>query len=173
MLDPRIYSAVEAVNFMLECVPDDKRYIIDDCDSLKEMLDKLSTYISDERPYLLKIVNQLKNHSKSQTYHEDKRLLEFFDKRLAEITKLNSAYILDYFTAQVMINKLSSDSMRSKYLGELRSLMIETKDAHGVDNYLITMQQVIVKAMVEVDMMIDVNQGDLSEDVGQAAVYNT
>merc|ERR1712163_65150 len=109
LLDPSNYSAVQAVNFMLECVPDDRRYIISDCDSLKEMLDKLSTYTSDEGTYLLKIVNQLKNHSKSQTYHGDKRLLEFFDKKLAEITKLNSAYILDYFTAQIMINKLSSD----------------------------------------------------------------
>merc|ERR1712112_674088 len=45
--------------------------------------------------------------------------------------------------------------------------------AHNVDNYLITMQQVIVKAKVEIHMMVDVNQGDLSEDVGQAVVYST
>ena len=100
-------------------------------------------------------------------------MLEFFDKKLAEITKLNRAYTLDYFTAQVMINKLSSDSMRSKYLDELRSLMIETEDAHGVNNYLITMQQVIVKAKVEIDMMVDENQGDLSEKVEETPVYNT
>merc|ERR1712240_750930 len=130
-------------------------------------------HATDEKTYLLHIVHQLKSHKRSQNYHEDKRFLEFFDKALANITKLNSAYILDYFTAQVMINKLSSDSMRSKYLGELRVLMIETKDAHGVDNYLITMQQVIVKAKVEIHMMVDVNQGDLSEDVGQAVVYST
>merc|ERR1712240_1383 len=157
----------------LECVPDDKRYIIDDCESLKEMLDKLSTYTSDERPYLLKIVHQLKSRSKSQTCHEDKRLLEFFDKALADITKLNSAYTLDYFTAQVMINKLSSDSMRSKYLDKLKDLMVDTNDAHKVDNYLVTMQQIVVKARGEINMIIDVNQGDLSENVGQASVYST
>merc|ERR1712002_1250659 len=88
------------------------------------------------------------------------------------ITKLNSAYTLDYFTAQVMINKLSSDSMRSKYLEKLKDLMVETKDAHRVDNYLVTMQQIIVKAKVEANMIVDVNQGDLSENVGQAAVYS-
>merc|ERR1712243_259985 len=35
------------------------------------------------------------------------------------------------------------------------------------------MQQVIVKAKVEIDMMVYVNQGDLSEGVGQAVVYST
>merc|ERR1711873_319416 len=35
------------------------------------------------------------------------------------------------------------------------------------------MQQIIVKAKVEIDMIVDVNQGDLSESVGQAAVYST
>merc|ERR1712240_432628 len=173
LLDPRNSSAAQAVNFMLQCVPHDRKYIINDCNSLEDMLRKLSTYTSDEGTYLLKIVHQLKSRSKSQIYHEDKRLLEFFDKALANITKLNSAFILDYLTAQVMINKLSSDSMRSKYLDKLKDLMIDTNDAHKVTNYLVTMQQIIVKAKVEIEMIVDVNQGDLSENVWQASVYRT
>merc|ERR1712240_158175 len=173
LLDPRNYSAAQAVNFMLQCVPEDKKYIINDCNSLEAMVKKLVPHASDERTYLLKIIHKLKSHNKSQNYHEDKRLLEFCDKVLANITKLNSAYTLDYFTAQIMINKLSSDSMRSKYLDQLKDLMVETKDAHGVDNYLVTMQQIIVKAKIEIDMIVDVNQGDLSESVRQAAVYST
>merc|ERR1711873_395482 len=35
------------------------------------------------------------------------------------------------------------------------------------------MKQIIVKAKVEIEMLVDVNQGDLSEDVGQASVYST
>merc|ERR1712240_695183 len=162
-----------SVNFMLQCVPDDRRYIISDCNSLKEMLTKLSYYTSDERKYLLKTIQEIKSCSKSQTYNEDKRLLEFFDKALANITKLNSAFVLDYLTAQVMINKLCSDSMRTKYLDKLKDLMIDTNDTHKVNNYLVTMQQIIVKAKVEIEMIVDVNQGDLSENVGQAAVYST
>merc|ERR1712163_63093 len=72
-----------------------------------------------------------------------------------------------------MINKLSSDSMRSKYLDKLKDLMIDTNDTHKVNNYLVTMQQIIVKAKVEIEMIVDVNQGDLSEKVGQASVYST
>merc|ERR1712240_508271 len=101
LLDPSNYSAAQAVNFMLQCVPYDRKYIISDCNSLEEMLTKLSTYTSDKGTYLLKIIQKIKTHSKSQIYHEDKRMLEFFDKALANITKLNSAFILDYLTAQV------------------------------------------------------------------------
>merc|ERR1712101_12678 len=112
LLDPTNYSAAQAVNFMLQCVPSDRKYIISDCTSLEEMLDKLSTYTSDEGTYLLKTIQEIKSRSKALTYNEDKRLLEFFDKALANITKLNSAFVLDFLTAQVMVNKLSSDSMR-------------------------------------------------------------
>ena len=123
--------------------------------------------------YLLKTIQEIKSRSKALTYNEDKKLLEFFDKSLANITKLNSAFVLDYLTAQIMCNKLSYDSMRTKYLDMLAALMIETNDTHKVNNYLFTMKQIIVKAKVEIEMMVDVNQGDLSEDVGQTAVYST
>merc|ERR1712082_549286 len=110
------------------------------------------------------MVHKIKNRSKSQTYNEDKRLLEFFDKTLANITKLNSAFVLDYFTAQVMINKLSSDSMRTKYLDKLEDLMIDTNDIYKVNNYLFTLQQIIIKAKAE--LIDDVNQ-DLSKKAEQ------
>merc|ERR1712240_91931 len=137
------------------------------------MLTKLSTYTTDEGTYLLKIIHRIKTRSKSQTYHEDKELLQFFDRALVNITKLNSAFVLDYLTAQVMVNKLCSDSMRTKYLDKLKDLMIDTNDTHKVNNYLVTMKQIIVKAKVEIEMIVDVNQGDLSEKVGQPSVYST
>ena len=175
LLDPSNYSAAQAVNFMLQCVPDDRRYIISDCTSLDEMLDKLSCYTSDEGTYLLKTINDIKSHDKALTYKEDKALLEFFDKSLANITKLNSAFVLDYLTAQIMCNKLSHDSMRTKYIDMLAALMIETKDNHKVNNYLFTMKQIIIKCKVEIENMVDVNQGDLAKnkDIDQASVYNT
>merc|ERR1712082_153786 len=175
LLDPTNYSPAQAVNFMLQCVPGDRKYIISDCTSLEEMLDTLSTYTSDEGTYLLKTIQEIKSRKKALTYNEDKRLLEFFDKALTNITKLNSAFVLDYLTAQVMCNKLSHDSMRTKYLDMFTALMIETNDTHKVNNYLFTMKQIIVKAKVEIEMMVDVNQGDLSEskDDEQAFVYST
>ena len=135
------------------------------------MLDKLSTYTTDEETYLLKTINDIKSHDKALTYREDKTLLDFFDKSLSNITKLNSAFVLDYLTAQIMCNKLSHDSMRTKYIDMLMALRIKTGDNHKVNNYLSTMQQIIVKCKVEIENMVDVNQGDLSNDKKVENIY--
>merc|ERR1711873_288306 len=174
LLDPSNYSHAQAVNFMLRCVPDDRRYIISDCTSLDEMLDKLSCYTSDEEMYLLETINDIKSHDKALTYKEDKALLDFFDKSLSNITKLNSAFVLYYLTAQIMCNKLSHDSMRSKYIDMLAALRNETEDNHKGNNYLFTMKQIIIKCKVQIENMVDVNQGDKArnKDIDQASVYS-
>merc|ERR1711895_174929 len=77
LLDPSNYSAAQAVNFMLLCVPDDRQFIINDCTSLDEMLDKLSYYTSDKEMYLLRMINEIKSHDKALTYREDKTLMMY------------------------------------------------------------------------------------------------
>ena len=175
LLDPSNYSPAQAVNFMLQCVPIDKQYIINDCTSLTEILNKLSLYTTDEETFLLKTINDIKGYGKPATYREDRTMLDFFDRSLSNITKLNSAFVLDYLTAQIMCNKLSHDTMRTKYIDMLTDLKIRTGDNHKVNNYLSTMQQIIVKCKVEIENMVDVNQGDLSNDkeVDNASVYST
>merc|ERR1711867_337944 len=102
-------------------------------------------------------------------------MLDFFDEALSNITKLNSAFVLDYLTAQIMCNKLSHDTMRTKYIDMLTELKFRTDDNHKVNNYLSTMQQVIVKCKVEIENMVDVNQADLSNnrEVENISVYST
>ena len=65
--------------------------------------------------------------------------------------------------------------MRTKYIDMLTELKIRTGDNHKVNNYLPTMQQIIVKCKVEIENMVDVNQGDLTNDneVDNASVYST
>ena len=175
LLDPSNYSPAQAVDFMLQCVPEDKQYIINDCTSLDEILDTLTRYTTNEETYLLKILEQVKTHAKAKTYMEDKTLLEFYDKSLSNITKLNSAFSLDYLTAQIMCNKLSHDTMRTKYIGLLTELKITTGDNHKVNNYLSTMKQIIVKCKVEIENMVDVNQSNQATDdyIDEVAVYST
>merc|ERR1712239_16383 len=174
LLDPSNYSSAQAVNFMLQCVPGDRQYIINDCTSLNEISNKLSTYTTDEETYLLKTINDIKSHDKASTYIEDRTMLDFFDRSLSNITKLNSAFVLDYLTAQIMCNKLSYDSMRTKYIDMLTALKIRTGDNHKVNNYLSTMKQIIVKCKVEIENMVDVNQGDKArnKDTDKASVYS-
>lgn len=174
LLDPSNYSPAQAVNFMLQCVPINKKYIINDCSSLTEILNKLSLYTTDEETFLLKTINKIKAYGKPATYREDRTMLDFFDEALSNITKLNSAFVLDYLTAQIMCNKLSHDTMKTMYIDMLTELKIRTGDNHKVNNYLSTMQQIIVKCMVKIENMVDVNQGDLSNDkeVENVSVYS-
>merc|ERR1712208_176345 len=80
-----------------------------------------------------------------------------------------------YLTAQIMCNKLSHDSMRSKYIDMLMSLRNKTGDNHKVNNYLSTMKQIIVKCKVEIENMVDVNQSDqaINNYIEEVAVYST
>merc|ERR1712243_75258 len=130
---------------------------------------------TDEETYLLKKINDIKSYDKPATYREDRTLLDFFDRSLSNITKLNSAFVLDYLTAQIMCNKLSHDSMRTKYIDMLTDLKIRTGDNHKVNNYLSTMKQIIVKCKVEIENMLDVNHGDQvrNKETDNASVYST
>merc|ERR1712240_449291 len=83
------YSPAQVMKFMLQCIPNDMKYIIRDCKNLEEMLTKLSYYTSDEKTYSLKTIQEIKNSSESQTISEDMNLLQFFSKSLANLTKLS------------------------------------------------------------------------------------
>ena len=161
LLHPSNYSPAEAVNFMLSCVPTNKKYIINDCSNLTEILNKLSLHTTDPDTFLLRTISDIKAYPKPTTYIEDKKMLDFFDEALSNIAKLNSAFVLNYLTAQIMCNKLSTITMRKQYIDMLTDLKFRTNDNHKINNYLSTMQQVIVKCKVEIEEMITINQADL------------
>ena len=121
------------------------------------------------------MVEAMKSYKKCTTYKEDKMMLAFFEKGLSDITKLNSAYILSFLTAQQLCNKLSTITMRTDYIKMLRELKFDTSDNHRINNYLYTMRQIIIKAKVEIENMMDIDQDDSNCD-GQgnyASVYST
>ena len=175
LLDPQNYSPAQAVNFMLSCVPINKKHLISDCSTLDEVLKELAMHTTESTTYLLNTVEAMKAYRKCTTYKEDRIMLDFFEESLSNITKLNSAYVLDYLTAQVMCNKLSTITMRTKYIDMLSELKFDTADNHRLNNYLSTMRQVIIKCKVEIKNMIDVDQGDSSngKQIDNASVYST
>merc|ERR1712237_298382 len=78
-------------------------------------------------------------------------------------------------TAQQLCNKLSTITMRTDYIKMLRELKFDTSDNHRINNYLYTMRQIIIKAKVEIENMMDIDQDDSNCD-GQgnyASVYST
>merc|ERR1711873_238171 len=112
LLGPSDYSPDQAMEFVLQCIPNDMRYINSNCKTLKEILTKLSYYTSDGKAYALKTILEIKNSSESQTIEDDRKLLQFFSKSLENLTKLSSTPFLEYWTALDMFRKLSSDLLR-------------------------------------------------------------
>merc|ERR1712082_67018 len=175
LLDPMNYSPASAVNFMLSWVPKDKQHLISDCTTLEEVLQELALHATDSTTHLLNIVEAMKSYKKCTTYKEDKIMLSFFEKGLSDITKLNSAYILNFLTAQQLCNKLSTITMRTDYIKMLRELKFDTSDNHRINNYLYTMREIIIKAKVEIENMMDIDQDDSNRDRqgNYASVYST
>ena len=131
-------------------------------------------YNSNEDMFLLKAVESIKKHPRSTSYRDDKLLLSFFDVTLSNITKVNSAYNLDFATAQLMCNKLSHDTMRTKHIDSLIELRAKSGDTHKVNNYLATMEQIILKCKIEIENQLDVQEmveANTGEDGDQASVY--
>merc|ERR1711867_365728 len=65
--------------------------------------------------------------------------------------------------------------MRTDYIKMLRELKFDTSDNHRINNYLYTMRQIIIKAKVEIENMMDIDQDDSNRDRqgNYAAVYST
>merc|ERR1712240_137401 len=157
------YSPDQEMEFVLQCITNEMRYIISNCKTLEEILTKLSHYTSDGEAYALKTILEIKNSSESQKIEDDRKLLQFFSKSLENLTKLSNAPFLEYWTALDMFRKLSSDLLRHQYQSELEELATDTTGTKYLlhNNYLITMQQITTKATAELARYMD--QGLKSE----------
>ena len=85
-------------------------------------------------------------------------MLNIFEKEIKKIISLNSAYLLDFSTAQQLVNKLSDIMMRTKHTDELIELRDTSKDTHQSNNYLATMKQIILKCKIEIDNKMDMEE---------------
>ena len=131
-------------------------------------------YCSNEDMYLSKSLDAIKKHPKSNSLKDDKILLDFYDITISNVTKVNSAYPLDFATAQLMVNKLSDITLRTKYIDSLVQLRDKTGDSHKVNNYLATVEQIIVKCKIEINNLLDIEEmerDNIGEYPDQAAVY--
>ena len=147
------YSPDQEVQFVLKCIPNDKRFIIKDCETLGEILSMLSHHKTDGKAYAQKILQEIKNSSKSQSDDDDRKLLQFFSESLENLTKLSGTPVLEYWTALDMIHKFHSKFLKHRCQNELENLATDTTGTHYRvnDNYLVTMQLIITKAVAVLD----------------------
>ena len=77
---------------------------------------------------------------------------------MKQVTRLNSAFLLDIATAQQLVAKLSDNTLRRQYKNELNELRDKTSDTHTTRNYMVTMRQMIHKARIAIDSDIDIQE---------------
>ena len=92
------------------------------------------------------------------TLKQDKILLGMFEANLTQISRLNSAHQLDFSTAKQLVTKLSDKTLKRKYLDELTELRDQREDTHSTHNYMVSMKQIIAKARITIDDLIDLNE---------------
>ena len=102
----------------------------------------------------------MKAYLKSRTYIQDKKMLNAFDKGLIDILSLNSAYQLDFSTAKLLVNKLSSETLKEKNSLALDDIKDKNDDSHNVDNYIKTFKKIISMARVKIDEQLDIEATD-------------
>ena len=152
------YSNQMALSFLRHCVSKDWVYIVDMSDSLESCLQTFALYSSNEELYLRRILEEMRSYDMSKIYKGDKTMLTFFEKSIMKISRLNSAYLLDFATAQQLVCKLSDVTLRRRFTEELVELRDVTSDTHTTNNYLVTMKQIIHKARISIDNNLDINE---------------
>merc|ERR1711867_384691 len=157
LLDPTNYSPASAVNFILSCIPRDKQHLVSDCTTAEEALQELNLYATEATTHPANIVEAMKSHRVCTTHEEDKIMIALFEKSFADITKLEGPYILNFLTAQQLCRKFSTIAMRTEYIRILLNFKDSTSDKHGINNYLPTMKQIIIKAKMD---LMDIEQKD-------------
>ena len=147
-----------AISFLRSCVPEGWLHIIDQCDTLQQTFQTLSLYTANEELYIRKILDAVRGRDRATSYKEDKILLTFFEASLIKVTKLNSAYCLDFSSAHQMISKLSNVALRREYKKELDTVRNASDDTHTTRNYMITMKQMIHNIRIAIDSDIDIEE---------------
>ena len=152
------YSDQIALSFLRMYMSKEWVHIVDTSNSLDDCLETFALYSSNEDLYLRKIMEAMRAHPMSRSYTFDKTMLNFFEKSIVNISRLNSAYLLDFATAQQLVNKLSDITLRRQFTNELTELRDITSDTHMTNNYLSTMKQIIHKARIAIDNNLDINE---------------
>ena len=102
----------------------------------------------------------MKAYPGSRTYFEDKKMLNTFDKNLSNILSLNSAYLIDFPTAKLLINELSSETMKDKFSTALDDIKEKNGDSHNTDNYIQTFKKLLNMARVKINEQLDIQATD-------------
>ncbi len=91
----------------------------------------------------------------SRSYRDDKELISMFDRKLIQITSIDSSFHVDFSTVKVLIHKLSSNTIKDRLKYKLEDVKWRDKDRYNTNNYLLTLRQLLNIARSHVDEELD------------------
>ena len=66
-----------------------------------------------------------------------------FDRKLIQITSIDSSFHIDFSTVKVLIHKLSSNTIKDRLKNGLEDVKQKDKDRYNTNNYLLTLRQLL------------------------------
>ena len=78
-----------------------------------------------------------------------------FDRKLIQITSIDSSFHIDFSTVKVLIHKLSSNTIKDRLKNGLEDLKRKDKDRYNTNNYLLTLRQLLNITRSHVDEELD------------------
>ena len=86
--------------FLSRCVTPDFKELVLSYHELEPCLQNLATYCANEEMYCKRKLEEMKSAKLSRSYRDDKELISMFDKKLIEITSIDSSYHIDFSTVK-------------------------------------------------------------------------
>ena len=78
-----------------------------------------------------------------------------FDRKLIQITSIDNSFHVNFSTVKVLIYKLSSNTIKDRLKDGLEDVKWRDKDRYNINNYLITLRQLLNIARSHVDEELD------------------
>ena len=97
----------------------------------------------------------MKSAKLSRSYRDNKELISMFDRKLIQITSIDSSYHIDFSTVKQLIHKLSSDTIKDRLSNGLEDVKLKDGDCYNTNNYLLTLRQLLNIARSHVDEELD------------------
>ncbi len=141
--------------FLSRCVTPDFKELVLSYHKLEPCLQNLATYCANEEMYCKRKLEEMKSAKLSRSYRDDKELISMFDKKLIEITSIDSSYHIDFSTVKQLIHKLSSDTIKDRLRNGLEDIKLKDGDHYNTNNYLLTLRQLLNITRSHVDEELD------------------
>ena len=148
---------MQALAFLLKCIPKRFHHLLELCTTLDEVLDKLSCWTLDSKIHTERVEVQLRGLKKSTTLRDDKTLAIKQIALFERIIKIDPTYWASIPALSAHAAKFSSDTYYEKIMTRLRQSAVQAGDDRGQSNYTLTFIGILEDIVCDINFKISSN----------------